>query len=239
VLEIILNPTANVIGVGSIWRNTYVSLIRVLFGYTAATLVAVPLGIIIGYSRTAKRMLLPFLSFFRSVPPLAWVPLILAWFGITSVAVILGINITQPSYLILNNMRISMLAIIFLGSFFPILNNAIFGIESVRKAYVDSVYSMGASPIQQITKVYLPHAMPTIYTGMQVGLGSAWQTLVGAEMLPGSIAGLGYMITHAYQVTRIDVVISGIVCISVVGALLYAISHVIGHFCFRWKTQGK
>jgi len=98
---------------------------------------------------------------------------------------------------------------------------------------------MGASPLQLITKVYIPHAMPTIFTGLQVGLGTAWQTLVGAEMLPGSIAGLGYMITHAYQVTRIDVVISGIVCISIVGAILYAISHVIGQFCFKWKTQGK
>lgn len=130
-----------------------------------------------------------------------------------------------------------MLAIIFLGAFFPILSNTVFGIESVSKTLVDSVRSMGANPIQQIKKVYLPHAMPSIFTGLQVGLGTAWQTLVGAEMLPGSIAGLGYMITHAYQVTRIDVVIVGIVCISIVGVLLYAISHVIGSFCFRWKNK--
>jgi len=239
ILDIMLNPMENVIGIGSIWRNTYISLIRVLLGYTVAALVAVPLGIIIGYSRVAKRMLLPFLSFFRSIPPIAWVPLVLAWFGITSAATILGVAITHPSFLILNNLRISMLAIIFLGAFFPILNNTIFGIESVRKSYVDAVRSMGAGPVALITKVYIPHAMPTIFTGLQVGLGTAWQTLVGAEMLPGSIAGLGFMITHAYQVMRIDVVISGMVSISIVGAILYAASHVIGNLCFKWKTQGK
>ena len=238
-LDILLNPLANVVGVGSILRNTYVSLMRVLFGYAAAAVVAVPLGVLIGYSRTAKQMLLPFLNFFRSIPPMSLVPLALAWFGIASLASLLGLKLTQPGFIILNNMRISMLAIIFFGAFFPILSSAIFGVESVRKTLIDSVRSMGASPVQQITKVYLPHAMPSIFTGLQVGLGTAWMVLICAEMLPGSIAGVGYMISHAYQVARIDVVIAGIISISVVGALLQAVFLIIESFQFRWKNQGK
>lgn len=239
VLDLLLHPGESLIGVGSLLRNTYISLLRVLLGYLLAVALALPLGIIIGYSRTGERLLLPFLSFFRSVPPLAWVPLVLAWCGIASVATLLHISVGQGSYVLLNNLRLSMVIIIFLGAFFPILSNVIYGIKDVRQTLLQAARSMGANRWQIIRKIYFPHALPAICTGLQVGLGTAWMCLICAEMLPGSIAGVGYLISHAYQVTRIDVVVAGIVTISIVGFVLDAGFQLINNKCFQWQTRGK
>lgn len=237
VLNILLHPTEKLIGVGSILYNTYVSLMRVLCGYLCAALLAVPLGILIGYSKRNEQFLLPFLSIFRSIPPMSWVPLVLAWFGIASLATLLGVPVTAAPYKELNNIRISMVFIIFMGGFFPILSNTIYGVQTVKKTLLDSARTMGATTGQLITKVYLPHAMPSIFTGLQVGLGTAWMCLICAEMLPGSVAGVGYMISHAYQVTRVDVVIAGMVSIGLVGFLIDQL-FVIGARClFKWQRR--
>ena len=237
VLTILLHPTEKLIGVGSILYNTYISLLRVLCGYACAALLAVPLGIIIGYSKRNERFLLPFLSLFRSIPPMAWVSLVLAWFGIRSLATVFGIPVDAAIYKVVNNMRLTMLFIIFMGSFFPILTNTVYGVQTVKKTLLDSARTMGANTVQLITKVYLPHALPAIFTGLQVGLGTAWMTLICAEMLPGSVAGVGYMISHAYQVTRVDVVIAGMISIGVVGFLIDSLFVIASRCLFKWQRR--
>jgi len=236
---LLTNPTQNLIGVGSLLNNTGISLLRVFVGYILAAVVAIPLGVVIGYSKSANRLLLPFLSLFRSVPPMAWVPLVLAWFGITSLATVLNIPPGPGAFVVLNNLRLSMAFIIFLGAFFPILSNTVHGIKEVRETLVKAARSMGATDWQIVRKVHLPHAAPSIFTGLQVGLGTAWMCLVCAEMLPGSIAGLGYLISHAYQVTRLDVVIAGMVTISLVGFLLDFGFLMLGKRLFKWQTRGE
>ena len=148
-----------------------------------------------------------------------------------------GIELTAPLYKIFNNMRLTMIFIIFVGSFFPILSNTIYGMQTVRKTLLDSAKSMGATTVQLLTKVYLPHALPSIFTGLQVGLGSAWMTLICAEMLPGSVAGVGYMISHAYQVTRVDVVIAGMISIGLVGFLIDQIFVIASKYLFKWQRK--
>ena len=237
VLEILLHPTDKLIGVGSLIYSTYVSMLRVLCGYAVAVILAVPLGIIIGYNKRNERFLLPFLSVFRSIPPVAWVSLVLAWFGIASLATVFGIPLTAGVYKVMNNMRLTMIFVIFVGAFFPILSNTIYGMQTVRKTLLDSAKSMGANTWQLLTKVYLPYALPSIFTGLQVGLGSAWMTLICAEMLPGSVAGVGYMISHAYQVTRVDVVIAGMVSIGFVGFLIDQIFVIASRYLFKWQRK--
>ncbi len=237
VLEILLHPTDKLIGVGSLLYSTYVSMLRVLCGYVVAVFLAVPLGIIIGYNKRNERFLLPFLSIFRSIPPVAWVSLVLAWFGIASLATVFGVPLTAGAYKIVNNMRLTMIFVIFVGAFFPILSNTIYGMQTVRKTLLDSAKSMGANTWQLRTKVYLPYALPAIFTGLQVGLGSAWMTLICAEMLPGSVAGVGYMISHAYQVTRVDVVIAGMVSIGFVGFLIDQIFVIASRHLFKWQRK--
>ncbi len=239
VLKILLSPTENLIGIGSIYRNTYVSLIRVLIGYILAIVFATPIGILIGYSKKADGFLSSFLNMFRPIPPLAWVPLVLAWFGISSLATLFKIEILNPNYSLFNGIKLSMIFIIFIGSFFPILTNTIYGIRTVRKSLIDSAQTFGASDLDIFTKVLFPGALPSIFTGLRVGFGVAWMCLVSAEMLPGSIAGIGYMITHAYQVTRIDIVISGIVSISVVAAILDYGFQAIEKKYFKWQRLEK
>lgn len=239
ILKILLHPTENLIGIGSILRNIYISFLRVSIGYGMATIIAIPLGILIGSSNLIEKMLMGFLNLFRPVPPLAWVPLVLAWFGIASIATIFNIGPDNSNYVLLNGIKISMVFIIFMGSFFPILTNTIFGIKGVRKTLIDSSLVHGASKMDILLKVLLPGGLPSIVTGLRVGLGVAWMSLVCSEMLPGSVAGIGYLITHAYQLTRIDIVIAGIISISAVSFLIDNIFRIIERRFFKWQSLSK
>lgn len=239
VTNILIKPNQSLIGIGSLFKNIYVSLLRVMIGYFLAIALAVPLGVLIGYSKKIEKILMGFLNMFRPVPPLAWVPLILAWFGVASMATILGIEPGNIVYSIFNNIKVSMIFIIFIGAFFPIITNTVSGIQAVRKTLVDSALILGASKFDILIKVLLPGALPTIVTGLRIGLGSAWMTLVCAEMLPGSIAGAGYMISHAYQVTRIDIVVAGVIAISLVGTSIDMVFQIIEKRSFKWQSMSR
>ena len=219
VLAVLAHPLEPLIGMGSLLANVGISLARVLFGYLAAVALAIPLGILMGYFTPAHRLLNNFLALFRPIPPLAWTPLMLAWFGITSPASLLDLEI-GPTYIFLNNLKFSMAFIIFIGGFFPVLTSSIQGVRGVRRVLVESSLVLGASRLDIFRKVVLPGASPSILTGMRIGLGVAWMCLVSAEMLPGSLSGVGYLITHAYTVARTDIVITGMISIGVMGALM-------------------
>ena len=236
VTKLLINPTDNLLSIGSLLSNTLISVFRVAIGYILAAFIAIPIGMIVGYSKKLDRFLLPFLGLFRPIAPLAWVPLVLAWFGISSLASILGIEFGK-TYILLNNIKLSMLFIIFIGSFFPILTNTIYGTKSVKITLIDSALTIGATKKDIFLKVILPASLPSIVTGLRVGLGVAWMSLVSAEMLPGSLAGVGYLITHAYTIARTDVVIAGMITISVVGGLLDLSFQKIEEKFFKWQCM--
>lgn len=238
VVKILINPTENLLSIGSLVNNTLISILRVAIGYILAAIVAIPLGMLIGYSEKINIVLLPFLNIFRPIAPLAWVPLVLAWFGIASFATIFHVE-NIKWYVFFNNIKISMIFIIFIGSFFPILTNSIYGVKSVRVTLIDSALTLGANKKEIFTKVLLPASLPSIVTGLRVGLGVAWMCLVSAEMLPGSLAGVGYLITHAYTVARTDVVIAGMIAISAVGGLLDYIFQKVEYKYFKWQSMDK
>ncbi len=219
VLNLLLNPFESVIAMGSLATNIGISLVRVLCGYTLAIIIGVPLGIMMGYFRPVFTFFSSFLNIFRPIPPLAWVPLVLAWFGVASLSTVFEIP-RSALYYYLNNIKLSMLFIIFIGAVFPILLSAIHGVRSVNQTLIDSAKVLGARNKDIFCSILLPGAAPEIVTGMRIGLGVAWMCLVSAEMLPGSLSGMGYLITHAYTVGRTDVVIAGIICISFVGIIL-------------------
>ena len=236
VTKLLINPTNNLLSIGSLLSNTLISVFRVAIGYILAAFIAIPIGMIVGYSKKLDQFLLPFLGLFRPIPPLAWVPLVLAWFGISSLASILGIEFGK-TYMLFNNIKLSMLFIIFIGSFFPILTNTIYGTKSVKVTLIDSALTMGATKKDVFLKVILPASLPSIVTGLRIGLGVAWMCLVSAEMLPGSLAGVGYLITHAYTIARTDVVIAGMITISVVGGLLDLSFQKIEEKFFKWQSM--
>lgn len=238
VFDLLIHPSANLIGMGSLTTNILVSLARVMAGYFVAALIAIPLGVVMGYYGFVFNMLNGFLALFRPIPPLAWVPLVLAWFGIASMATVLGLNMGQW-YIYLNNLKLSMIFIIFIGSFYPILTSSIHGVRHVRKTLLDSARVLGATERSIFLKILFPAAAPSIVTGMRIGLGVGWMCLVSAEMLPGSISGVGYLITHAYTVARTDIVIAGMISIGMVGALLDLVFRYIENKKFGWQRLAR
>lgn len=238
VLEHFLHPTSNIIGLGALTKNIFISLLRVFLGYAVATLLAIPIGILMGYSRTCYGLINPIISLFRPIPPISWVPLVLAWFGVTSVATLLGMT-QGVTYVYLNNFKISMTFIIFLGAFFPIVTSAIHGVGNVPKQLIESARVLGGSEGTIFYKILLPAAAPTIVNGMRTGLGCAWTCLVSAEMLPGSLSGVGYLIMHAYEIARVDVVMTGMISIGLVGAFLDYFFRLMEKKKFTWQTKVK
>lgn len=132
-----------------------------------------------------------------------------------------------------------MIFIIFIGGFYPILTSSIHGVTSLNRTLIDSARVLGASEFQVFRKVLLPAAMPSIMNGLRIGLGISWMCLVSAEMLPGSISGVGYLITHAYTVASIDIVIAGMVCIGIVGTAMDRIFHFIENKKYSWQRLAK
>lgn len=238
VWAIFMHPTADLLRLGSLLQNLGMSSLRVFCGYTAGIVLALPLGILMGHNEKVNRFMTPLVEILRPMPPLAWIPLILAWFGVSSFATMLGIE-EGEWYVFFNNIKFSMLIIIFIGAFFPILLNTVYGVKSVRSTLIDSARVLGASNRDIFLKILLPGAAPSIVTGMRLGLGVAWMCLVAAEMMPGSISGIGYVITHAYIVARTDIVIAGMVSIGAIGLALDAAFRYFETRCFAWQRLSR
>lgn len=238
VFSLLMHPNEDMLRMGSILENLYVSSLRVLGGYLAGFLIALPLGVLMGHYKTVNRFFNSIVEILRPMPPLAWIPLILAWFGVASLATICGVE-EGDWYVMLNNIKISMLFVIFIGAFFPILLNTVHGVAGVRSTLVDSARVLGASERDIFLKVLLPAAAPSIVTGMRLGLGVAWMCLVAAEMMPGSISGIGYLITHAYTVARTDIVIAGMVSIGFTGIVIDSTFKLFEGKCFAWQRLSR
>ncbi len=214
VAAVLLHPTAKLLISGSLWENMAISLLRVLLGFLAAVTVAVPLGLAMGHVQGIYRIFDAAIEMLRPIPPLAWVPLILAWMGIRGLAdwfPALGAS------MIWSSIQFSTLAIIFIGAFFPILLNTIQGVRQIPCEYVESARTLGSRGMHLWCRVLLPASVPMILTGLRIGLGIGWMCLVAAEMMPGSSSGLGYLIWYAYELLRADIIVAGMVTIGLVG----------------------
>jgi ABC-type nitrate/sulfonate/bicarbonate transport system permease component len=173
------------------------SLGRIVLGFFLAAAAGVPLGVLTGGNPKARSLVMPLIDFFRPIPPLAWIPMAIVWFGI-------GFR--------------SAVFIIFLGAFFPIALNTCIGVATVDRGYLDVARVFGASRLDIWRKVLLPGALPSIFTGLRLGLGIGWMTLVAAEFTGIKDGyGLGYMIMTARDLQRIDEVMAGMAVIGLVG----------------------
>ena len=191
------------------------SLKRVLSGLAIAIVTALPLGIAMGYWTRARNYLTPFVEIIRPIPPLAWVPIAILWFGIGD---------RSSSF------------IIFLGAFFPILLNTIGGVLSINRRLIESSIILGAKKRALFTKVLLPGAMPSIITGVRIALGIGWMTLVAAEFTGvKSGYGLGYMIMTARDIQRPDQIIAGMVVIGMIGYAMDFGIRKMEHKILRWR----
>jgi taurine transport system permease protein len=191
------------------------SLYRVFAAFILACLTAIPVGIGMGVSRIARGIFDPPIEFYRPLPPLAYLPLIVIWFGIEETAKVV---------------------LIYLACFAPLAMAARAGVRSVTIEQINAAYSMGASKWQVIYHVVIPAAMPEILTGMRIAIGFGWTTLVAAEMVAAT-AGLGQMVLNASNFLRTDVVIMGIVVIGAVAYLFDLLMRRIERRLVPWKGQ--
>lgn len=182
---------------GDLLMHFWASLKReaVAFAYACA---AIPLGVMMGWSRTAQNLLEPVFEMLRPIPPIAWIPLAILWFGISDL---------QNQF------------IIFLGIFFPLLINTIAGVKNVEHNIVRAARCLGASERDVLVKVVFRAALPQIITGIRVGLGVGWMALVAAELV-GATSGLGWLISDARSVLRTDIILVGMISIGLAGLLI-------------------
>lgn len=144
-----------------------------------------------------------------------------------------------PAFAVWDNFKLSMIFLIALGAFYPVWGNVMFGVSTVRTTYIESAKVLGASEKDIFFRILLPACAPNIIQGLRMGLTSSWVCLVSAEMLPGSMCGVGYLITHAYELARMDLVITGMICIGVIGALLDGIFRLIAAKRFSWVNKAR
>jgi NitT/TauT family transport system permease protein len=214
VLEVLLNPTVDILGNGNLIDNAVISLERVIAGFIVAAVLAIPLGVGMGRSETIYELFDSVMQLLRPIPPLAWVPLALAWFKI-------GL--------------MSMVFIIGMGAFFPILLNTLDGVKGVKKTWIEAAEILGARERQILSQVILPGAAPTIWTGMRVGFGIAWMCVVAAEMMPGTNSGIGYLIISSYNWGQVPVIIAGIIVIGMIGIVVDYLFKVVDRRSFKWR----
>jgi NitT/TauT family transport system permease protein len=193
--------------------NLGFSALRVFEGYAVAIVVGVPLGILIGWSRLAARLVDPTVQALRPIPITAWLPFSIAIFGIRDIGSIF---------------------LIALGAFYPIVINSAHGARDVGRNLIRAAEMMGASPLQLLWRVAFPAALPAIFTGLRIGLGIAWTAVIVSEMVAVK-SGLGYVLWDAYYVGRMDVVIADMVSIGLAGFLSDQVIVLIERRALGWK----
>ena len=209
---------------GGIWDDAFsatmhvhllASMSRVYGGFALAALVAVPLGILIGRNETIRALLDPFLQLMRPIPVTAWLPLSMILFGL------------GPR---------SAFFLVFLGAFYPILLNTVFGVRSVEKRLFEAASMLGCTGSAQFTKVVLPAALPSIFTGLRLGLGLAWFVIVVGEMT-GVPQGLGAVIMDGRTLSRTELVICGMIVIGIAGFLSDRLVVMLMNRLLRWSPS--
>ncbi len=196
-------------------QHTVASLSRIFGAFFLACLTAIPVGILMGTNRVMRGIFDPPIEFYRPLPPLAYLPLVIIWFGIGEVSKVL---------------------LIYLAIFAPMAISARAGVRSVSIEQIHAAYAMGASRLQIIWHVILRAAMPEIFTGMRIGIGVGWTTLVAAEMIAAT-RGLGFMVLNAAEFLASDTVIMGIIVIGLFAFAFDLLMRYVERLVLPWKGK--
>jgi NitT/TauT family transport system permease protein len=180
---------------GTLLTHLLASSGRVVGGFALAALLAVPLGVLLARYASMSQLVEPTLGVLRPIPVTAWVPLVLIVFGLGSHSAII---------------------LIFIGSFFPIFINTLLGVKRVPPRLIEAAQMLGTSEGEMLYKVILPAAVPSVFAGMRIALGLAWVVVVVGETV-GVPNGLGSVITEAREVSRTEIIITGMIFIGLAG----------------------
>lgn len=202
---------------GAIYAHVAVSSIRVVVGFLIGAGLAVVVGSVVGLSSRAERLIDPTFQAIRAIPSLAWVPLLLLWFGIDEVPKIILIAI---------------------GAFFPVYLNLVSGIYNVDRKLVELGRIYGLQDSRLVLRIFLPAALPSLFVGLRSGLSLAWMFLVAAELIAAT-QGLGYLLTDGRETGRADLVIVAIIVLALLGKLSDGLLSWLEHYFLVWRDVYK
>jgi NitT/TauT family transport system permease protein len=195
----VLNGLLELIAKGTLFKHIVASLFRVTWGYLAAVIVAIPLGLILGWYRRGEKTFNPLIQVFRPISPLAWIPIAILWFGVSDLATVF---------------------LIFIASSLPIAVAAMSAVHHIPAVHLNAGRNFGLSGPQLLRQVIYPSVMPRLIVGLRLSLGISWIVVVAAEMIAVN-SGLGFLIIDSRNAgNRYDLVVAGMVMIGVIGMLL-------------------
>jgi len=198
---------------GELWQDAAGSLERVLGGFAIGAALALPLGLLMGARPSVHELMDPLLQVLRPIPPIAFIPLAILWFGLGN----------PPAFFL-----------IALGAFFPVLVNTVAGVRNVDAIYLRAARNLGAGELTVFRRVMLPSAMPYILAGMRIGMGVAFIVVIVAEMTAVN-RGLGYRILEAREYFWSDKIIAGMISIGLLGLAIDALMGRLQSRLLRWR----
>jgi sulfonate transport system permease protein len=202
----------SVIKDGTLWENVCISIVRVLKGYLLAITFGIILGIFIGLSKHVQRITDLVVQILKPIPPIAWIPIVILWFGIGE---------EGKTFLI------------FLGGFFTVLINVIDGIHQIDPKLIEASKAAEVPFHKFVILGIIPGAAPGIFTGLRLGISSCWMCVVAAELISAS-SGLGFMIMNARQFGQTDYVIIGMLTIGIIGKLMDSLLKLLERRVIKW-----
>jgi NitT/TauT family transport system permease protein len=201
---------------GTLLKHSVASLFRVTVGYYLAVLLAIPLGIILGWWKLGQTLFNSVIQFLRPISPLAWIPLAVLWFGIGD----------KPA-----------IFLIFLSSFFPLLLSTISAVNHINSLYFQVAANFNFTKFETATKVIFPAILPTVLPALRISLGIAWLVVVAAEMIAVK-SGLGYLILDSRNALRMDYVMDAMIAIGIIGILLDRVIRLLNRIpSVTWGAQ--
>jgi len=216
----VLKAWIGVLASAGYWQSWYMSIFRVLAGFTAAMLIGIPFGLALAVSRTAYGIGFPTFEMLRPIPPLAWVP---------------------ASIIFWPTQELSIAFVTFLGAFYTIVINVLGGARSIDVRYFQSAQSMGSSSWDIFRRVILPGTLPSIVVGSAVGMGITWEVVVAAEMISGGGSqsgggggGLGFFIWSSYVGGSYEQIVVGMISIGVAGFVSSELLRSLGTYVTPW-----
>lgn len=202
---------------GRLQDHIMVSLERVARGFTFGALLAIGIGLVVGLSPVAGQMIDPTVQAFRAIPSLAWVPLFVLWMGIGE----------QP--------KITLIAI---GVFFPVYANLVSGIRQIDRKLIEAANAYGYRRLSMAWEVTLPAALPSLMTGLRLGLAQGWLFLVAAELI-GASTGLGFLLIDGQNSGRADIIVLSIILLAIIGKLSDVLLQKLEGYLLRWTDTVK
>jgi len=200
---------------GELGNHLLISITRVLQGFVVGSTLGLALGFVIGLSKRVERSLLLITGLLRPVPIIAWVPMLILWMGIDEAS------------------KVTLIAI---GSFWPVLLNVIHGIRNTDRKIIEVAQVLQKSRLSLWWNVILPSSLPAIFTGLRIGIGIAWMSVIAAELVAAS-AGVGYLIMYARELSQPDVMLVGVASIGITGLSIDVLIRQLERRFLRWNVN--